>query len=249
MSYSINAGKMGLFAALLMTTALSSAGADKPAEKEVVPDAEGQRKYLEASRIEHNTVIDWKPLKTMTFDDAKALDGLKAVQGKWEVQDGQLVAVSGAAEDNRILLLSPMPDGPVRIEFDATLFPRADGRICDICIRFNADPETGSYVKSYALIAGQYFNQAAVFYKKNIPFARTEFAPLVPKKRHRIVAEWANKHFRFFVDDKVLIDAWDRDTPMPPDPTKWLGISTYDTRMVVDNLVISTAAPKPPAPK
>ena len=63
---------------------------------------------------------------------------------------------------------------------------------------------------------------------------------MVPGRRHRIVVEWTANHLRFFVDNRIVLDAWDRDTPLPPDPTKWIGLSTYDTRMAIYNLMIST---------
>jgi hypothetical protein len=148
---------------------------------------------------------------------------------------------------SRTILISPILDGPQRIEFDATLLPRPDGRVGDICVRLNADPQTGSFARGYALIAAQYFNQAAVCYRLNIPISRTEGPTVTPGKRHHVVVEWKppEGHLRFFVDNRIILDTWDRTSPLSPDPTKWFGLSTYDTQMVVDNLTISTGTPIP----
>lgn len=206
-----------------------------------VPDAESQRDFLRNSRSEHNKTVAWKPVASMTFEDPQSLKDLRIVQGLWEVGDGKLRAVGGRKDSNRTILLTSSPAGAVRIEFDATLFPRSDGRIGDICIRLNADPITGSFARGHALITAQYWNQASVCYKLNIPIARTEWSPVVPGQSHRVVVEWTPSHLRFFLDGRIVLDAWDRDSPLSPDPTKWIGISTYDTLMEVDNISISTS--------
>ena len=94
----------------------------------------------------------------------------------------------------------------------------------------------------YGLFVARYFNQDSVCYKNNQPIARTEWSPIVPGKPHHIVAEWNTVHLRLWVDGCVVIDAWDRTNPIPPDPAKWIGLAAYDTRMAIDNLIIS--APK-----
>lgn len=106
------------------------------------------------------------------------------------------------------------------------------------------DPDTGSSEKGYGLFVARYFNQDSVCYKNNQPIARTEWSPIVPGKTHHIAAEWNTPHLRLYVDGKVVIDAWDREKPIAPDPAKWLGLAVYDTRMAVDNLVISVPKEK-----
>lgn len=211
-----------------------------------------QRTFLEASRHEHAPAYEWKPVATFTFDDAAALKDFRITDGEWKIKDGQLKATGNKpGGNNRTILITPEIEGAQRIEFDATLLPRPDGRVGDICVRLNADPQTGSFARGYALIAAQYFNQANVCYRLNIPIARTECSPVVPGKRHHIILEWRlpEGHLRFFVDDTIVVDAWDRAAPLPPDPTKWIGLSTYGTDMIVDNLVISSGTLVPKAPR
>ncbi|MHB9107516.1 MAG: hypothetical protein ACYDCO_10715 [Armatimonadota bacterium] len=221
---------------LIGLTASSRGAADAPA----VPDPEEQRMYLGRARAEHDAKVAWQPLHSFTFDDVETLKALRVCEGEWQIADGQLQAVGGKPDDYRAILLAPCPAGPMRIEFDATLYPRPDGRVGDIYIRLNAD-DTGSSVKGYGLFVARYFNQDSVCYKNNQPIARTEWSPIVPGQQHHIVAEWHTVHLRLWVDGKVVIDAWDRTNPIPVDPQKWIGLASYDTRMAVDNLVISTA--------
>jgi hypothetical protein len=214
--------------------AVSSRGAN-----DAVPDAAEQRMYLERARAEHDARVDWQPRHSFTFDDPAALGALRVCEGEWKIEGGQLQAVAGKAENYRTILLAPCPAGPMRIEFDAVLTARPDGRVGDIYIRLNADPDTGSSAKGYGLFVARYFNQDSVCYKNNQPIARSEWSPIVPGRRHHIVAEWNTVHLRLRVDDQVVIDAWDRTNPIAPDPAKWIGLATYDTRLAVDNLVIS----------
>ena len=230
-----------VFAAVLGFWAGSVAPPSHGAETgAAVPDAESQHRYLLLARAEHGAEIPWQPLTTFTFDDPTVLQKLRVCEGEWKIAGGQLQAVGGKAEDYRTILLAPCPAEPMRIEFDATLFPRADGRIGDIYIRLNADPDTGSSTRGYGLMVARYYNQDTVCYKLNQPIARTEWSPIVPGRKHHIAAEWTAVHLRLFVDDRVIIDAWDRDKPIAPDPEKWIGLAVYDTKMTVDNLVIST---------
>ncbi len=223
---------------LMIGFAVSSRGAD---QVQVVPDPDEQRMYLERARAEHDAKVAWQPLHQYTFDGMEAMKAFRVCEGEWGIVDGQLVATGGKADNYRSILLAPCPAGPMRIEFDATLFPRADGRVGDIYLRLNAD-DTGSSAKGYGLFVARYFNQDSVCYKNNQPIARTEWSPIVPGQQHHIVAEWHTVHLRLWVDGKVVVDAWDRTNPIPVDPKKWIGLASYDTRLAVDNLVIS--APK-----
>jgi len=208
----------------------------------VAPDAGEQRMYLERARAEHDASLDWQPLTTFTFDDPAALKALRVCEGEWKIADGRLRAVGGKADNYRTILIAPCPAGPMRIEFDAVLSPRPDGRVGDIYIRLNADSDTGSSARGYGLFVARYFNQDSVCYKLNQPIARTEWSPIVPGRRHHITAEWNAVHLRLYVDDRIVIDAWDRDKPIAPDPAKWIALAVYDTHLSVDNLTI--AVPK-----
>lgn len=204
-----------------------------------VPDAASQRHYLELARSEHGIPPAWQPLHSYTFDNPADLRTFRICEGEWKIDGGKLLATRGAAENYRTLLIAPCPAGPSRIEFDAVLSPRPDGRIGDIYLRFNADPATGSSARGYGMMVARYYNQDTVCYKLNQPIARTEWSPIISGKRHHIAAEWTAVHLRLFVDDRVVIDAWDRDKPIAPDPQKWLGLAVYDTPLAIDNLVIS----------
>lgn len=240
---------------LIGLVALTASGLRAAPQQPVAPSVVAeQRTFLEASRHEHAPAYEWKPVANFNFDDATALKEFRITDGEWKIEDGQLKATdSKPGSNNRTILIAPEIEGAQRIEFDATLLPRPDGRVGDICVRLNADPETGSFAHGYALIAAQYFNQANVCYRLDIPIARTESEPIVPGQRHHITLEWRppEGHLRFFVDDTIVVDAWDRTSPLPPDPTKWIGLSTYGTDMIVDNLVISsgTKIPRPKNPK
>jgi len=205
------------------------------------PAAPGsQRHYLELSRSEHNAPVTWQPRHTFTFDNSAVPETFRVKEGTWEVRDGQLQAVAGEPDGYRTILIAPCPAGSMRVAFDATWFARPDGRVGDIYVRFNADPDTGSSARGYGLFVGHYFNQASVCYKLNQPIARTEWSPIVPGRRHRVVAEWTPRHLRLWVDDRIVLDAWDRDKPITPDPAKWIGLAVYDTRLAIDNLTVAT---------
>jgi len=228
---------------LLMLGCAVLGGATAPlraAEATAVPDAAEQRQYLELARAEHNARLNWEPLATYTFDDPAVLQALRVRAGEWQVSDGQLQAVGGTADEYRTILVAPCPAGPMRVEFDAVLSPRPDGRVGDIYLRFNADLDTGKSERGYGLFVARYFNQDSVCYKLNQPIARTEWSPIVPGRSHHLIAEWTGGHLRLYVDGRIVIDAWDRDKPIAPDPAKWIGIAVYDTRLSLDNLVIAT---------
>jgi len=230
---------------LLLSSFLATSA---PAADEASTAPGSQRHYLELSRAEHNAKLAWRPLRTFAFDDPAMPDGFRIKEGTWEIRDGQLEAVAGKADEYRTILIAPCPAGPMRVEFDCTWFARPDGRVGDIYLRFNADSETGSSAKGYGLFVGHYFNQASVCYKLNQPIARTEWSPIVPGRRHHLVAEWTPRHLRLWMDDRIVMDAWDRDKPIAPDPAAWIGLAVYDTRVAIDNLTVSTPAVPDEAP-
>jgi hypothetical protein len=213
-----------------------------------------QKKYLRASRAEHDAPIKaWSPIATWNFDDGKLPEGFHVYEGEWKVDAGKLVAHAGKPDDNRVIKIANCEWPAFRLEFDATLRPeagRAPTQIGDIGIRFNADAETGAFTDGYCVITAQYGNQATVFYRLNIPHSRTEWSPIEPGKTHRVVLEVVKPHVRLWVDSRVILDAWERRGTsavdhgdfLPMDPKRVIALHTYDTRMEIDNLTISVPA-------
>lgn len=202
--------------------------------------------YLAASRAEYDGSrnIAWKQEAAFTFEKPVDMAGFKVVDGDWTVRDGKLIAEAGQANRNRTLLILPVRWDYLCVEFDATLEARPDGRVGDLGIRFT-DPGTGCIGKHYTVITGQYLNQASVVYRRSIPIARTEWSPLIPGKVHRVRLEFTCQHLRYWVDERVVIEAWDRLEPINIKGT-WLGIHSYDTKLKIDNLVISSGTLKMP---
>lgn len=207
--------------------------------------------YLAASRREHDhRISDWTNVERWNFDDNQMPAQFVPINGKWDVHEGVLRAYDGPAGGNRTIKIASCQWPAFRLTFDATLSPRpgyAKDRICDLGIRLNADPETGSFAKGYVAILAHYANQDAVIYRLNTTFVRTEFAPIQPNKRHRIMIEVVKPHIRVWVDDKIVIEAWERtgtrsgDTSdfLDMDPSKNIVLHTYDTDLAIDNLTIS----------
>jgi hypothetical protein len=193
---------------------------------------------------------------TWNFDDGVLPPEFKVYEGEWKVEKGSLWASGGPADHSRTIGISNCRWPAFRLEFDATLHPAPGAdptRICDIGIRFNADPATGAFAKAYEVLTAQYGNQSTVLYRLNIPYARTEWSPIVPGKRHHIVLEVVSPHIRFWVDGRVVLDAWERrgldnrdlGDFMPMNPANVIALSTYDNVMEVDNLKILVPPPKP----
>lgn len=203
--------------------------------------------YLQASRDEHDAMVkEWRTVESCDFDDGKMPEGFQIFDGGWKIEKGSLWAFEGAKEQNRTLGIEKCRWPAFRIEFDAVLRPspgNAADHICDVAIRLNADPATGNFEKGYGVFTGHYGNQATTFYRLYIPYARTEFSPIEPGKKHHIALEVVKPHFRLWVDGKVVLDAWDRAGFMEMDPQKALALGTYDTLLEIDNLRISV----PPA--
>lgn len=198
--------------------------------------------FLDRSRAEQYRLPEWEVVRQWTFDDPAELEDMKPIQSEWSVRDGRIENTGGGI--SRTLLVAPCRWNPVRIEFDAILHARPDGRVCDISIKLNADPERGRAGKGYWLVTASYWNQVTTCYRLNLPIARTEYSPIVPGKMHHVALEFLGDHLRFWVDDEVVLDAWDRQAPLAMDPEAWIGIGTYDTRMTIDNLTISGQSSK-----
>ena len=216
--------------------------------------AEQKAKYLEASRREWNhTIADWHEVAAWTFEDGKMPADFQVYDGEWVVADGALRAVAGKPDDNRRIKIANCKWPAFRVEFDATLHAREGAppdRIGDIGIGVNCDPLTGSFAQGYAMIAAQYFDQGTVFYRRNVPYARTEWSPIEPGRQHHLVLEVVKPHLRFWVDGRVLLDGWERagrdhqdfSDFMEMDPDRVIALHTYDSMMTVDNLKILVPA-------
>src|SRR5262249_10908097 len=136
-----------------------------------------------------------------------------------------------------------------RLEFDAKLTAKPGApadHVCDIGIRFNVNAQTGDYATGYFMLTGTYFNQASTLYRMNIPYARTEWSPIVPEKNHHVMLEVVKPHIRFWVDGRVVLEAWERrgrsgldhSDFIDMDPARVIALHTYDTTLEVDNLRI-----------
>jgi hypothetical protein len=241
-------------AAVAASTAVSISADGEPSDP-----AWDQRleKFLAASRGEHDHGIErWVEAAAWTFDDGKIPESFNAFEGKWEVADGQLRAVSGAPDGNRVIQIANCRWPAFRLEFDASLHANPGtpaGRICDLGVRLNADPETGDFREGYVALLGAYYNQATVIYRHFIPYARTEWSPLVAGKTHRVVLEVVKPHIRLWVDDRVALEAWEREGRaaggdpgrgdfLDMDPRRAMALHTYDNALHVDNLRILVPA-------
>ena len=238
---------------MLILAATLSLRAD---EQTVSARADQLRKYLELSRSEHNHhITNWQKAAAWTFDDGQMPGSFKVCDGNWEVSDGRLRAVSGKEDNNRVIKIADCKWPEFRIEFDASLRAKPGApadRVCDIGILMNADPVTGRFNDGYGVLAGTYFNQATVLYRMNIPYARTEGQFIVPGKVHHIVLEVVKPHIRFWIDGRIVLEAWERAGKARPDasdfldmdPARAMALHTYDTVMEVDNLRILVPAEK-----
>lgn len=238
-------------AGLAMLAAGCSAGPTARPPAAAGPPARLER-YLAGSRAEHDHSVvrgvgpvATHPAAVFRFTDPAQLEGFRVIEGEWAIADGRLTAVGGRPDRNRTILLMPVDAAHLRVSFEAILEPRADGRIGDICIRL-ANPETGSFAAGYAVITAQFWNQATVVYRRNIPIARTEWSPIVPGRTHRVTLEFSRgrrDHLRLWVDDRVVLDGWHEPLDIR---NAWLGFSSYDTRLSIANLVVYTGPPAPP---
>lgn len=213
-----------------------------------------KQQYLQASRAEHDArIASWREVAAWSFDTNSMPEAFHVYEGEWEVVDGELRAVAGDPDRNRTIRIADCRWPAFRLEFDVALHPREGAppdRVGDVGIRFNADRETGGFGDGYAVITAQYANQATVFYRLNVPYARTEWSPIEPGRRHRVALEVVKPHVRLWVDGRVVLDAWERAGDnnrdhrdfLDMDPQRALVLHTYDTVMAIDNLRISVPA-------
>jgi hypothetical protein len=207
--------------------------------------------YLKSSRDEHNHHIkNWKEVASHNFDDHKIPESFKVFDGNWDTQNGKLVARSGKKDGNRVIKIANCQWPAFKLEFDAMLSSNPGSpidKVSDIGVHLNASDTDGNFRDGYGILAGTYGNQASVFYRLYIPYARTEWSPIVPGKTHHFTLEVVKPHFRYWVDGKVVLDVWERAGKgrmdnsdfMEMDPTKAMNLYTYDSVLEIDNIKIS----------
>jgi len=251
---------------LMVVLALVASGSFASASEPTAVDSDWARKlqkYLEASRAEHNHhIVQWQEVAAWSFDDGKMPGAFKVCQGEWEVKDGRLRSVSGQPDGNREIKIANCQWPAFRLEFDVTMHAKPGvppDHIGEVGVAFNADPDTGSFQNGYAVLVGSYFNQVTVLYRLFIPYARTEWSPIVPGRTHRIALEVVKPHIRCWVDDRIVLEGWERGGKtgngldasdfLDMDPKRAIVLHTYDTVMEVDNLRISVPGDKEAAGK
>ena len=252
---SILAATLGIAGVLAVFLSSLAASGDSPADPAWTARL---KQYLESSRSEHNhAVLTWRDEAAWNFDDGKMPADFKVFDGKWDVADGKLRAIDGKDDDNRTIKIADCRWPAFRLEFDAMLRAKpgvpAD-HVCDIGILLNADPDTGRFDHGYGVLAGTYFNQATVLYRLYIPYARTEWSPIVTGHVHHVMLEVVKPHIRFWIDGRVVLEAWERTGKGPADasdfidmdPQSVIALHTYDTVMEVDNLRIQVPADSEP---
>ena len=179
--------------------------------------------------------ITWEKVASLTFDDPKDMERFHIAEGEWEIRDGALRAVGGNA--NRAIMLAPSGADPLRIECEVTNFS-SGGLMGDITILLNSLPDKSFFEAGYALTTGSYWNTCTSFYRKGLALANTSWSPVVSGKKNTVVFEYDRGHIRYEMNGQILLETWD-ESPLVMDPSRWIGIRTWSTLMVVDNVVIS----------
>ncbi len=208
-----------------------SAKVGDPAQSTGIADME---KYVTLSRSIRAQIISWEKAVSLTFDDQGDLEQYRIVEGKWLIRNGKLWAVEG--DRNRAILLTPCRYDPVRIEFEVTNWA-SNGLIGDITVLLNSTPDKNFFGSGYALTTGSYWNNCTTFYKRGQALANTNYTPLKSGKTNRIALEFNRGHITYWMNGEILLEAWD-DTPLAMDPSTWIGVRTWATRMCIDNLIV-----------
>jgi len=204
-----------------------------------------RERMLKSSRTAVSKPVAWEEAVTYTFDDPSQMNSFAAAAGKFEIRDGALRAVEGNA-DRAIMLTKNNFGNYVRIEMEVTNYANEKtGRTGDISFMLNAIPSDKYQVfffNGYSLTTASFANSSTTFYKKGAAIARTEYTPVVPGKKNIAVLEYMNGHIRYWLNDQILLEAWDTN-PLEMDPNLWIGVRSYDTLMVIDKLTISKGKP------
>ena len=191
--------------------------------------------FLDKSRHMRSGEIQWEAVVQMDFENADASANCPIAAGEWEVRDGQLWAIAG--ETDRAILLARSGLDPVRVDFEATCYAQEDGRIGDITVLLNTKPGERCFFEGYSPTTGAYWNHGSIIYRSGVPLARTEHPRLVSGKRYRVRVELTRGHIRYWLDDEIILEAWD-PAPLRMDSARWIGIRTWGTLMSVDNVTI-----------
>lgn len=195
------------------------------------------------SRNSPLNTITWTEIRRFSFDDPSVLAAAKITNGKWAVANGKLEATEG---EERSILLMPSALDPLRIEFDATCQPNPDGRVGDISVLAHILPDKRYWSDGYLFTTASFYNECSSFYRVDSRFAHTEFSPVVPGQTHHLIMEMAAGHIRYWLDGRVVLEGRD-PAPLPRDSSRWFGFRTYNTRLQLDNVVVSTGTfPKTP---
>jgi hypothetical protein len=165
------------------------------------------------------------------FASEKAMKDFQVVNGKWQIENGKLWAVSG--KGNRSILLANNIKAPLIIEFEVSSYANPDGSIGDITILINSENSKNFFNTGYALTTGSFFNNCTTFYKFGKPIAKTEYSPLVSGKTYVVKIELAGSHLRYWLNDKIILETWDSN-PLKVNPKRWIGIRTWNTKMGIN---------------
>jgi hypothetical protein len=198
---------------------------------------------LRNSRNIRNTPVVWEEAVTYTFDNPDQINSFAVASGKFEIKEGALRAIEGT---NRAIMLTKNNFGNyVRIQMEVTNYANEAGRIGDITFLLNSVPNEVYEVffsSGYGLTTASYGNSCTSFYKKGVPIARTEYTPVVSGKKNLAVLEFMNGHIRYWLNDQIILEAWD-DTPLTMDPSLWIGVRSFNTLMVIEKISISKGKP------
>ncbi len=199
------------------------------------PRPEAMEKSRLAGLSLRHADIAWERVAGFTFDNRNDMERLRIAEGEWEIRDGALRAMGGNA--NRAIMLAPCGSDPVRIEFEVTNYS-SGGLMGDITILLNSSPDKRFFDSGYALTTGSYWNTCTTFYRKGLALSNTSWSPVISGKKNRVAFEFDHGHIRYEMNGQILLETWD-ESPLVMDSSRWIGIRTWSTLMVVDNVVIS----------
>ncbi|MFC1607816.1 hypothetical protein ACFL47_07580 [Candidatus Latescibacterota bacterium] len=193
------------------------------------------KSFLQRSRDQRSQEVTWKKAAGFTFDKSSDLNRYPIPEGKWEIAGGKLRAIDG--DRNRAILLTKNVGDPVRIEFDATNTANSEGFLGDITVLLNSVDSNRFFGNGYALTTSSYWNNCTTFYRKGKSIARTEYTPVVSGVKNHVVLEFVHGHIRYWLNGEIILEAWDQE-PLEMEDGNWIGIRTWATDMVVDNVVV-----------
>lgn len=180
--------------------------------------------------------MEWTLVREYDFQEPGLPPDAVVTVGEWEVRDGRLWAVGGSQD--RTLLLGSAVAPPVRIEFECTNWEDPAARtLGDITVHLNAEPGLNAFAKGYSLTTGSYYNNCSTIYREGKPLVQTEFSPVRSGVRHRVRAEMEGGNLRYWLDDQIVLEAWDSE-PLREWDGRSLGLRTWNTRMAVEKVRI-----------